>query len=112
MMAAAPRSISQRESIYLDLVRALAAFFVVLDHAPTLFDLPWIPRWGHQAVIVFFVLSGYVISNVADTRETDARRFLIARLARLWSVLVPAAILILAVMLSGWRPSEAAAIQY
>ncbi|WP_158258487.1 acyltransferase family protein [Rhodopila globiformis] len=90
MIAATPYSISQRESIYLDFVRALAAFFVVLDHAPTLFDLPGIPRWGHQAVIVFFVLSGYVISNVADTRETNARSFLIARLARLWSVLVPA----------------------
>jgi peptidoglycan/LPS O-acetylase OafA/YrhL len=89
----APYSISRRESIYLDFVRALAAFFVVLDHAPTLFDLPNGPRWGHQAVMVFFVLSGYVICNVADTRETDVRSFLVARLARLWSVLVPAMVL-------------------
>lgn len=88
-----PYSISRQESIYLDFVRALAAFFVILDHAPTLFDLPGLPRWGHQAVVVFFVLSGYVICNVADTRETDARSFLIARLARLWSVLVPAMVL-------------------
>jgi hypothetical protein len=85
-----PYSISPRESIYLDFVRALAAFFVVLDHAPTLFDLPNLPRWGHQAVMVFFVLSGYVICNVADTRETDVCSFLVARLARLWSVLLPA----------------------
>jgi peptidoglycan/LPS O-acetylase OafA/YrhL len=86
-------SISQRESIYLDLVRALAAFFVVLDHAPTIFELPNVPRWGHEAVMVFFVLSGYVICNVADSRETAPRVFLIARLARLWSVLVPAMVL-------------------
>jgi peptidoglycan/LPS O-acetylase OafA/YrhL len=85
-----PYTISKRESLYLDLIRALAAFFVVLDHAPTLFDLPNAPRWGHQAVVVFFVLSGYVICNVADSRETNPRTFLIARLARLWSVLVPA----------------------
>ncbi len=78
------------ESLYLDLIRALAALFVVLDHAPTLFDLPDVPRWGHQAVIVFFVLSGYVISYVADTRGDDARAFIVARFARLWSVLVPA----------------------
>jgi peptidoglycan/LPS O-acetylase OafA/YrhL len=76
--------------VYLNFVRALAAFFVVLDHAPTLFDLPNGPRWGHQAVMVFFVLSGYVICNVADTRETDVCSFLVARLARLWSVLLPA----------------------
>jgi peptidoglycan/LPS O-acetylase OafA/YrhL len=101
MMDAAPYSIGQRESIYLDFVRALAAFFVVLDHAPTLFDLPNAPRWGHQAVIVFFVLSGYVICNVADRRETDARSFLIARFARLWSVLFPAMMLTIACDLAG-----------
>ena len=44
-------------------------------------------------MIVFFVLSGYVISYVADTRETTPRRFLVARFARLWSVLVPAMVL-------------------
>ena len=75
--------LGRRGSIYLDLVRSLAAFFVVFDHASTLFDLHSVPRWGHQAVIVFFVLSGYVIGHVADTRETTLRAFLVARLARL-----------------------------
>jgi len=79
-----------RESLYLDLMRSLAALTVVLDHAPTLFNLPSVPRWGHQAVMLFFVLSGYVICHVADTRETTPRTFIVARLARLWSVLVPA----------------------
>jgi peptidoglycan/LPS O-acetylase OafA/YrhL len=86
----ATRPISQRESVYLDLVRSLASFVVVLDHAPTLYDLPSLPRWGHQAVMVFFVLSGYVICSVADTRERTLRVFLVARFARLWSVLFPA----------------------
>lgn len=83
-------ALERDESLYLDLVRALAAFFVVLDHAPTLFDLPWVPRWGHQAVVIFFLLSGYVITHVADTREQGPSAFLVARFARLWSVLAPA----------------------
>lgn len=86
----------QAESLYLDLLRALAAFFVVLDHAPFLFDLPHTPIWGHQAVIVFFVLSGYVIAHVADTREPTGHAFMVARFARLWSVLVPAMLLTIA----------------
>ena len=89
------------ESLYLDLVRALAAFFVVLDHAPTLFDMPHTPMWGHQAVVVFFVLSGYVISYVSDTKEPTGRAFVVARLARLWSVLVPAMVLTVACEVAG-----------
>jgi peptidoglycan/LPS O-acetylase OafA/YrhL len=85
--------IGKRESIYLDLLRSLAALTVVIGHAASEFPLPHIYIWGHEAVIAFFVLSGYVICNVADTRETDARRFIVARLARLWSVLVPAMVL-------------------
>ena len=95
------QSLGRRGSIYLDLMRSLAAFVVVFDHAPTLFDLPSVPRWGHQAVMIFFVLSGYVICHVADTRETTPRAFLVARFARLWSVLVPAMVLTIACDLIG-----------
>ena len=84
------RCIGHRESIYLDIVRAMATLIVMLAHIRQLFDLPWIQDFGHQAVMVFFVLSGYVIANVADTRETTPRGFLIARFGRLWSVAVPA----------------------
>jgi peptidoglycan/LPS O-acetylase OafA/YrhL len=84
---------NQRESIYLDLVRSLAALIVVFGHACDLYDLPASGRWGHQAIMVFFVLSGYVIAYVADTREKNLQTFLVARLARLWSVLVPALVL-------------------
>jgi peptidoglycan/LPS O-acetylase OafA/YrhL len=98
--AAVPR-MSSSESLYLDLVRAAASFFVVLDHVPTLFDMPELPRWGHQAVVVFFVLSGYVISHVADTREPTAAAFLVARFSRLWSVLVPAMVLTVVCDLAG-----------
>jgi peptidoglycan/LPS O-acetylase OafA/YrhL len=92
-----------QESLYLDLIRALAALVVVLDHAQDLFDFRWFPRVGHQAVIIFFVLSGYVISYVADTRERIASKFIIARFARLWSVLVPAIILTIVCDFVGMR---------
>lgn len=97
------QKIPRRESLYLDLVRAISAFVVVLDHAPEHYDLPWMPRLGHHAVMVFFVLSGYVISNVADTRERNGVTFMVARLARLWSVLVPAVALTILCDLIGRR---------
>jgi peptidoglycan/LPS O-acetylase OafA/YrhL len=85
-----PAIISLRESLYLDIARTLAALAVLFAHATVVFHQKWVLDLGHQAVIVFFVLSGYVISNVAATRETTPRVFLVARFARLWSVLVPA----------------------
>ena len=94
-------ALDTNESLFLDLIRALAAFFVVIDHAPTLFDMPRAPRWGHEAVIVFFVLSGYVISYVAATRERTPHVFVVARLARLWSVLIPAMMLTVACEIIG-----------
>ena len=96
-------SITPRESIYLDLVRAAASFIVLIGHAASMFDLPNAPLWGHQAVMVFFVLSGYVICNTADIRERTLRVFVIARFARLWSVLVPAIALTIACDLIGRR---------
>jgi peptidoglycan/LPS O-acetylase OafA/YrhL len=88
-----PYILARRESLYLDILRFLAALTVVVDHASAVFDFRWFGGVGHHAVIVFFVLSGYVISNAAATRETAARVFIVARLARLWSVLTPAMVL-------------------
>src|ERR1700680_3766033 len=84
-------------SIYLDLVRFLAATTVFVAHAN--FDrftggLPFLSRLGmdiaNDAVIVFFVLSGLVIAYVANTKENTLREFFLSRFARLWSVVVPA----------------------
>lgn len=53
-------------SLYLDAVRFLAALVVLLHHTwPLLFpDFP-LPWPGHSAVVVFFVLSGYVIAHAS-----------------------------------------------
>jgi peptidoglycan/LPS O-acetylase OafA/YrhL len=45
--------------------------------------------YGRTAVLVFFVLSGFVISWVAETRERDLVDFALSRIARLYCVVVP-----------------------
>jgi peptidoglycan/LPS O-acetylase OafA/YrhL len=99
-----------REKLYfynLDIIRALAAFFVVLQHAKNCFFVDYhaglSPSWkvfyffsnfGHQAVIVFFVLSGCVVGRLI-LRDHWAgkwawRSYLFDRFTRLWIVLIPA----------------------
>lgn len=79
-------------SLYLEFFRIIAALTVVIGHAL----LPGITGtgikfpFGEDAVIAFFVLSGFVISYVADGKERDPTVFAAARLSRLWSVLIPA----------------------
>src|SRR5215472_235423 len=101
-------------SIYLDLVRFLAAATVFVAHAN--FDrlTGGIPYLSHidlaaasDAVIVFFVLSGFVIAYVADTKEKTLREFSLSRLARLWSVVIPALFLTLILDYAGSRISPA-----
>lgn len=48
------------------------------------------PFPGKDAVVVFFVLSGFVIAYVADTKERNWRNFAISRYSRLVSVFFPA----------------------
>ena len=78
-------------SLYLDLTRFAAALVVVLGHLwPVLF--PTYPlHWpGPAAVIVFFVLSGFVIAYVTDGRDRTLAGYTLNRLSRLWSVVLPA----------------------
>ncbi len=49
--------------------------------------------FGEDAVMVFFVLSGYVIAYVAAEKEQTPREYFASRFARLYSVAVPALIL-------------------
>lgn len=82
------------QSLYLDLARIGAALTVFLSHYATQRisgGLFWqSQRYSHDAVIVFFVLSGYVIAWVTERRETDLRSYTVSRLSRLYSVVLPA----------------------
>jgi peptidoglycan/LPS O-acetylase OafA/YrhL len=92
-------------SFYLDALRILAAMAVFLGH----FSQGWLGGglfWqtqahGHTAVIVFFVLSGYVIAYTADTKENALQRYTLARLSRVLSVAVPALIISTVLLLIG-----------
>lgn len=99
-------------SLHMDLFRGIAALVVMVTHQNYLFfgnfehgskvagnsdNAP--AGMGHYAVIVFFVLSGLLVgsSTLKSMRQNRFRwkRYLIHRLARLWTVLLPA-------LLVGW----------
>src|ERR1700742_1917757 len=85
---------NRQTSLYLDLVRFLAALAVFVSHIcgqRFTGGLLWQSEpYGDEAVDVFFVLSGFVIGYVTDGRETSTRSFAVARLARIYSVALPA----------------------
>ncbi len=102
---------------WIDLLRFLAAFTVVVAHAravsfPAFVDLPdtqktlvtqifyAVTRLGHEAVIVFFVLSGYLVGGKVLERLTTggfvAGSYAIDRFSRLYVPLVPALLLTVA----------------
>ena len=83
-------------SIYLDLLRFFAAVAVFLHHlAPVTGRYSLWGSHGEDAVMVFFVLSGFVIAYVTDRKEKTPVLYLSSRLARLYSVAIPALLLTL-----------------
>jgi peptidoglycan/LPS O-acetylase OafA/YrhL len=97
--------LSQPTSFFLDLLRLGAALAVFAGHCLLLWyggqtHGIW-DGMGHRAVIVFFVLSGYVIAYSTFRKTRDARAYILARLSRLYSVIVPALALTLALQYAG-----------
>ncbi|WP_036171618.1 acyltransferase [Massilia sp. 9096] len=84
-------------SAYLDVVRFLAALTVFLGHAS---GMKWtggflwqLGGYGDTCVVIFFVLSGFVIAYVTDNKENHWTTYSANRIARLWSVIIPALVL-------------------
>ncbi|WP_338413015.1 acyltransferase [uncultured Sphaerotilus sp.] len=90
----------------LDWMRGFAAVLVCSSHLRNAMIVDWgnaldhglinkflygITGFGHQSVVVFFVLSGYLVggSVIAAGPKFRWTTYLIARLSRLWVVLVP-----------------------
>lgn len=89
-------------SVFLDGLRVLAALTVFAAHIVKILytDYLWVP--GHAMVIVFFVLSGYVIAfSSLGKAGLTARKYILARLSRLYSVVIPALLLTAALLLVG-----------
>jgi peptidoglycan/LPS O-acetylase OafA/YrhL len=106
--ALSPRVLTPAASAHLDLIRALAAwtvmwghlralFFVdflqVQHHGPLLKILYFVTGFGNEAVLVFFVLSGFLISSAIIGRRVSGawswRDYAIDRASRLYTVLIP-----------------------
>lgn len=98
-------------SLYLDVLRIAAALTVFLSHighGHLVGGVLWrFTYWGHEAVIVFFVLSGYVIAYCADQREKDLASYLSARLSRLYSIILPVIVITLALDFIGGQVNPA-----
>jgi peptidoglycan/LPS O-acetylase OafA/YrhL len=99
-------------SVLLDAARAAAALLVLISHWRNAFFVDFadvhsfrtialvpyiIAGAGHQAVIIFFVLSGYLVGGTTlrslRKGEWSWKRYLTHRLVRLWMVLIPALLL-------------------
>ncbi len=83
-------------SLYLDAVRFIAACLVYVYHSNQrllVADILPASHFGHSAVIVFFVLSGFVIAYITDSKENDWASYAASRLSRVYSVAVPALLL-------------------
>jgi peptidoglycan/LPS O-acetylase OafA/YrhL len=86
-------------STYLNFLRFGAAMIVVLSHFayPRFSDGLWL--WlrelnlGSDAVVLFFVLSGFVIALTAERKDATLRSFAFARATRIYSVAIPTLIL-------------------
>jgi peptidoglycan/LPS O-acetylase OafA/YrhL len=112
--ASATRRLSATASAHLDMARGLAAAAVAFQHLRALLVLDWsqttvrsyfagflyfLAKFGHPAVIVFFVLSGFLVGSsglrAVENRTWSFPRYLLHRLLRLEIVLLPALLLTL-----------------
>jgi peptidoglycan/LPS O-acetylase OafA/YrhL len=110
-----PRPLTPAASAHLDLIRGLAAWAVLWDHLRGLFFVDFqqlnhptpflkviyfFTGFGNEAVLVFFVLSGFLISTAILSRRASRtwswRDYGIDRASRLYVVLIPGLILGLA----------------
>lgn len=85
-------------SLYLDAARGLAALAVVVAHFGyfRILDdtqIARLPDFGREAVIAFFVLSGFVIAYSARDKHRTPADYAAARAARLYSVVLPVLLL-------------------
>jgi peptidoglycan/LPS O-acetylase OafA/YrhL len=81
-------------SLYLDLVRFLAAILVVIAHFcrhGIVSDVAkmFLPQLGREAVVIFFVLSGFVVAYTSSEKSLSLRQYAVARCSRIYSAVIP-----------------------
>jgi len=76
----------------LEVIRGLAAVYVAIGH--TIDEKLFILRFGQEAVIVFFLISGFVIEySHHNSSDKSFRNYFIKRVTRIYSVFLPMLIL-------------------
>ena len=100
--------------VHLDCLRGGAALLVCLEHLRAFLFVPYeqlkspnllakgfyfVTGLGHQAVMIFFVLSGFLVGGSVITAHQNGKwswtGYALRRLTRLWMVLIPALLLTL-----------------
>lgn len=98
MLSAKPKNLAGSTSVFLDLLRLTCALLVFFVHARAI----WFPEreadrissdLSHGAVVIFFVLSGFVIAHTTISNNRGPRQYAVARLSRLYSIFFPAIVL-------------------
>jgi peptidoglycan/LPS O-acetylase OafA/YrhL len=93
--------VNPNQSSFLHLVRWLSALFVIVGHSQQIGGwnngvFVYVASHAHAAVIVFFVLSGYVIAESVERKRRfgyTIKEYYADRISRIYSVLIPALIL-------------------
>jgi peptidoglycan/LPS O-acetylase OafA/YrhL len=123
--------LAERSSVHLDLIRGISALAVMLGHVRGLFFVDFsnlaqkslaltafyaVTGYGHEAVMVFFALSGFFIgTSVMDSvakHQWSWNIYLVSRLSRLQLVLFPALVLGAIWDQIGMRLPQAASLYY
>ena len=85
-------------SLYLDCCRFLAAVLVVASHFAPFGAIAgkhgsWLLDLGRESVVIFFVLSGFVIAYTTERKDGGLRAYCVARCTRIYSVALPVLLL-------------------
>ena len=95
---------TDNESIYLDFIRVVASQLVLIGHAISYFDIfrflhyPNVPWMQNIAVVIFFILSGIVITYSTSYKYNVGRYsfslYFIDRFSRIFCAFIPAIIFV------------------
>ena len=102
------KQLTEGSSLFLDLIRAISVQLVVVGHGigfcsiAFLLRPPYLPLMQNVAVVIFFILSGYLISNsisykIATDKNYSFRYYFIDRFSRIYSAFIPALLFILVI---------------
>lgn len=101
-------SLSEGSSLFLDALRGCSAQAVVVGHAISGFQIfkfahqPNAPWMQNIAVLIFFILSGFLISystfyKISNQGDYSFKRFFIDRFSRIYTAFIPSLVFVLLV---------------